>query len=79
MLLDDGELAKLAPASNGIDASIPFETAARVALADLEHLTALVERGRDVTPGRWDCLAADLSTLHDVAVLAAREPSLRSG
>jgi hypothetical protein len=38
MLLDDGELATLAPVSFGIDAAVPFETATRVALTDLAML-----------------------------------------
>jgi hypothetical protein len=68
MLLNDGELATLDPVALAPHASLPFETAVRIALADLEHLTDLTEHGHDVRSERWRQLAADLGILYGRAV-----------
>jgi hypothetical protein len=79
MLLNDGELAGLDPITPTPRVRLPFETATRIALADVEHLTELIEHGHDV---RAECsrqLAAELETLCDLAVLRACEAKRRPG
>ena len=68
MLLNDGQLAGLDPITPTPSVRLPFETAARIALADVEHLTALTEHGHDVRSERRHRLAADLEALYDLAV-----------
>ena len=67
-LLANGELSGRDPVAHAPGAPFPFEVATSIALADLDHLTWLTEQRRAIDPLRWSRLAADLATLHDLAV-----------
>jgi hypothetical protein len=62
-LLNDGAPAGLDPITPTPGVQLPFEDAVRIALADVEHLTELIEDGHDVSTERWRRLAAELETL----------------
>ena len=68
MLLNDGELARPDPVDPGDGLALPFETAVKIALADLGHLMAIAQQGQYVSPGRWHQLSTDLDTLYHLAV-----------
>ena len=75
-LLRDGALPRLGMVDVGMGARLSFESAVRVTLTDLAHLTARHDAGHDVGAARWHQLGKDLERLHRMAV-AARGSSIR--
>jgi hypothetical protein len=67
-LLDAGDLADLPPVDVGADTVTPFAIAVRIALADLDQLTAQARAGMMAKRGRWHRLAVQIRGLYERAV-----------